>query len=392
MTKGRSLASLGMTRWFHPRRRTLVAFALGDLEDRAKVARHLEDCSECRRFVGFTQRLGNASASLPARAPADELLARALADRAAGARVILPANPSTRQPANPRWVQVAGIAAVAAVIALISFQRGRAIEFRGTNQLLLAGLAPRSAEAGQGGTASGALTHRIRPMKAVFARRIIDSVSGRATDWGFLEISVDSGAMPGTWLATGEWRGLEHVTDMQGARVWAETVTVADQSFAPIRRIAHVTPYRRWAGIRIDQSFRGDSVVGQMSLDQDPTRRPIAHDLRSVRDRLIPSDVLSPFWLIGVPLVEGTVIDTGILGWAVVPNDVLAPLRMKVVGSERVKTPAGTFDCWLMTVSVANQTHFHWVRKSDHLGVLTRRRLPNGNTREVILYREGADR
>src|SRR6185503_11027701 len=70
----------------------LTAFAAGEKPaGRGRVARHLERCSECRQFVGFTQRFEKAAAALSTPAPSEELLLRALADRAAGARVILPA-------------------------------------------------------------------------------------------------------------------------------------------------------------------------------------------------------------------------------------------------------------------------------------------------------------
>jgi hypothetical protein len=387
----RSFAWLRTTGW-HPRQRTLAAFALGDLEARARVARHLEGCSDCRQFVGFTQRLSGAVSGLPAPVPDEDILARALADRASGRHVILPGVVDAHPVSSPRvlWRNLAiAAASIVVAIALLSQFRGR--DFRGANELLLAGLAPRRAEAGQGGTAGGPLTHRLRAINTTFRRRIIDSASGRAKEWGALEVRVAplSGER---WLITSAWRELDSVTDMQNARAWTESVTVADSSLAPIRRIAHVTPYRRWAGISIDQSFRNDSVVGQMSLDQDATRRPIAQDLRSARDRVIASDALAPFWLMGVPLVQGMEIDASMLGWAVVPSDVLVGMHLKVVGSERMETPAGTFDCWKLSISVGPETHYHWVRKSDHLGVLTRRRLPNGDTREIILTHEGSDR
>src|SRR4030095_14436305 len=96
----------------------------------------------------------------------------------------------------------------------------------------------------------------------------------------------------------------------------------------------------------IDQRFRNDSVVGQMSLDEDPTRRPIARDLRAEREHLVASDALAPLYFMGVPLVPGAEFDVSILGWAVVAHDVLVPMHMKVAGSERVETPAGALDCW----------------------------------------------
>jgi hypothetical protein len=246
---------------------------------------------------------------------------------------------------------------------------------------------PRSAEAGQAGRSAGRMTHRLLPLAATYQRRFIDSVSGQITNAGKYDLRV-SPAGANSWLVTSGWSEIAGRDDMSGARTWAESVTVADATLAPTSRVVHVKPYRKWAGIYIDQRFRGDSVVGRMSLDEDPTRRPIARDLRGHVERLIASDVLGPLYFMGVPLLPGAEFDVSMLGWAVVPNDVLVPMRMKVDGSERIETPAGTFDCWRFAVTVDGETHYHWVRKSDHLGVRTRRRASDGRIRELILFRE----
>src|SRR6185436_18391981 len=115
-------------------------------------------------------------------------------------------------------------------------------------------------------------------------------------------------------------------------------------------------------------------VIGQMTLDGTTTRRPIAHDIRAERERLLASDALGPVYFMGVSLLPSAEFDVSVLGSAVVPTDVLVTLGMRVVGSERIATPAGTFDCWKMAITAGRETHFHWVRKSDHLGVLTQRR------------------
>ena len=378
---------------FHPSRQQLAAFAAGEeCANRSGVARHLERCSECRRFVGFTRRFEKAAAALPAPAPSDELLARALADRAAGARVILPA---TIEPARePLLARAAGVVAVIVVTAILGiWWTGRHVhgDFASGNELLLAGFVPGSAEAAPADRAAGAMMHRLRPLEVTYQRWFIDSATGRTTDAGKYDLRV-APADSRMWVLTSTWREIADQSDMQGARIWAESVTVADSGLAPASRVVHVKPYRRWAGIYIDQRFRNDSVVGQMALDEDPTRRPIARDLRRHRERFVASETLAPVYFMGVPLFPGAEFDLSVLGWAVVPNNVLVPMRMKVVGSERIETPAGTFDCWKFVIDVGQETHYHWVRKSDGLGVLTRRRMSDGRTRELILIREESNR
>ncbi len=373
---------------FHPSRTHLVAFAAGDdFAGRDRVARHLERCSGCRQFVGFARRLEKTAGALPASTPSDDLLLRALADRAAGARVILPAS-SERAHGSAR-VQAKRVLAAGVVAAMLFvWWRGRdaRTDFVSPNELLLAGFVPRSAGAGQLARPADALAHRLRPLAVTYQRRFIDS-SGRATDAGKYDVHV-APAGSDTWLLTSAWREIENRNDMNNARTWAESVTVAGSSLAPASRVVHVRPYSRYAGININQRFRNDSVVGQMSLDDDPTRRPIAQDLRAQRGRLVASDVVAPLYFMGVPLAAGAEFDVTFLGWAVVPRDIFVPMHMKVVGSERVATPAGTFDCWKFVINVGAETHYHWVRKSDQLGVRTIRRLGDGRTRELILFRE----
>ena len=379
-----------MSLFFHPSRRSLAAFAAGDaFGGRGRVARHLERCSDCRRFVGFAQRLGKAAAALPTPAPSEALLARALADRAAGMRGILPA-PLEPAPGTllGRAIRVAAVIVVATILGVWWSGRGARDEFASANELLLAGFVPQSAEAGQAGRSAGVMTHRLQALTATYQRRFVDSASGRTTDAGKYDLRV-APADPRMWLLTSSWREIEGLEDMNGAHTWTESVTVADSALQAASRVVHVKPYGRWAGIAIDQRFRHDSVIGQMSLDEDPTRRPIAHDLGAHRERLIASDALGPVFFMGVPLLTGSEFHLSALGWAVVPRDVFLPMHMKVIGSERIETPAGTFDCWKFVISVGRETHYHWVRKSDHLGVRTLRRMSDGRTRELILLREG---
>jgi hypothetical protein len=376
--------------FLHPRRSSLVAFATGDaFTGRSRVAKHLGRCAECRRFVGFTQRLEKVASALPAPTPADDLLGRALAARTAGERVILPAKLEPQHPARFP-ARTAAVVVAAAILALWWTTRAPRAEFTSANELLLAGIVPRSAEAGQGGRADRTLSHKLRPMTATYLRRFIDGAGG-IVGAGRFELRVEPTG-PSAWLLTSMWRDVDARIDSSGSRVWAESLTVADSTLAPAARIVHLKPYRKWAGIYINQRFRNDSVVGQMSLDDDPTRRPIAANLAAVRGRLIGSDALAPMYFMGVPLLPGSQFDLSALGWAVRPDDALHPMRMKVTGSERIETPVGTFDCWKFEITVGKETHYHWVRKADHLGVRTVRRMPDGRTRELILVSESASR
>ena len=83
-----------MTRlWIHPEARTIGAFACGDLTGsaRARTAAHLADCAHCRGEVTAIRALLADARALPVPRPAAATLERALARRAAGERLVLPA-------------------------------------------------------------------------------------------------------------------------------------------------------------------------------------------------------------------------------------------------------------------------------------------------------------
>ena len=374
---------------FHPSHPSLTAFAAGEKQaQRDRVARHLERCSECRQLVGFTLRFAKAARALSTPMPTDDLLARALADRAAGARVILPATiEPVRHTLPARAMRAFAVIVVTAILGVWWSGRSSRGDFASANEFLLAGFVPKSAEAWEGDRAATAMTHQLRPLAVTYQRRFIDSTSRRMTDAGKFDLRVARSTSE-SWLVKSAWREIGGRNDMNNARTWTESLTVGGSTLLPASRVIRVKPYGRWAGINIDQRFRNDSVVGQMSLDENPTRRPIARDLRELRGRLIASDALAPVYFMGVPLSTGAEFDVSLLGWAVVPRDVFMPIHMKVAASERIDTPAGTFDCWKFVINVGRETHYHWVRKTDHLAVRTQRRLSDGRTRELILFRE----
>ena len=81
------------------------------------------------------------------------------------------------------------------------------------------------------------------------------------------------------------------------------------------------------------------------------------------------SDALAPLGLVGVPLAAGWQRSLSILGWAVVPNDVVYPVSLRVVGEERITAPTGEVDCWKLEVVAGKERRTEWVRKSDGVGL-----------------------
>jgi len=66
--------------------------------------------------------------------------------------------------------------------------------------------------------------------------------------------------------------------------------------------------------------------------------------------------------------------------------DRLRPVQLRVTGEERVRVPAGTFDCWRMTISHSGGVIDYWVRKSDGIAVrLVERNPPPGGGGERVV-------
>jgi hypothetical protein len=47
----------------------------------------------------------------------------------------------------------------------------------------------------------------------------------------------------------------------------------------------------------------------------------------------------------------------------------VSPTRMYVVGEDRVRVPAGTFDCWVVGVQTEGSKGLYWVTKNDPIVV-----------------------
>jgi hypothetical protein len=173
-------------------------------------------------------------------------------------------------------------------------------------------------------------------------------------------------------------------------RTEAETLYVARADLRVLRRAVHESPYRRFARINVVQHFRGDSVTGRMTTDG-----PSIGAGRAIARRLAPelapylTGAFAPAALMAAPLSATWSGSISLLGWAVIPRDVFVPVELRVEGEERITVPAGTFDCWRLSIRFGGQEVTYWVRKSDGLGVrvFDRRDGPATESRETVLTR-----
>lgn len=377
----------------HPRERTLLRYADGMLTrlEQAPVAAHLADCPRCRARVAFARDLGAAARRLAVPEPDDALLDRVLADRAAGARTILPAaTPATpRRRVGPLGLPhgvATVLASVAAVVAIMVGARAVARVLRapigGPAWTARADVRTtlRDVPGFLTGTAARALepaavpfpppavlaAERMRPVRATYEVH-------EPTPEGELRPAGRSALEVAPTVVDGEaaWRVVRALrlesTLSRRSRLESETVYVARADLRLLGRTEHVSAYRHYAYVTVRQRVSADSVVGWMNLDEG-LGRAIRRELPPTA-RPLTADALAPVLLMAAPLHARWSGSVSMLRWAVADDDLLSRVSLRVTGEETITVPAGTFDCWRLTVYADGRPLVHWVRKSDGLGV-----------------------
>ena len=115
--------------------------------------------------------------------------------------------------------------------------------------------------------------------------------------------------------------------------------------------------------------------------------RPIARRLRPELGPYLTGAFL-PLALMTVPVSPTWSASAALLGWAVVPRDVYTPVELRVEGEEQLTVPAGTFDCWRLSIRFGDGAISYWMRKSDGLGVrVLDERDPAKGIHETVLRR-----
>jgi hypothetical protein len=325
--------------------------------------------------------------------PSGDLLERILASREAGTRVILPVVRETGRPPLPR---IASAVAVAAVLLLLAVPIR---EWVGRNALPSEGSAgagffgqvafAQAPGAGVPGVPPMRLERAgaLRPLAVQYERRIRDN-TGRLTSALRSDVALTAAMIDGVaaWKVTS--LGRDATTGQHRADI--ETTYVARDDLRLLSRSIHVAPYSRYARINVQQRFAGDSVTGRMTTDGRSIGkgRTIA---RRLRPEFAPyfANAFGPFLLMAAPLARDWRGSASLVGWAVKPNDVVVPIELRVEGEERIQLPAGTFDCWRVSIRIAQKKITYWARKSDGLGVrvLDESEQPSHGTRETVLTR-----
>jgi hypothetical protein len=328
------------------------------------------------------------------------MLARILAERARGERAIVPVADDV--PAQRRATRLVGLAAAAALIVGV----GATLTVRASNRLTSEGalaaasgtsadslptlrgmltlsMLPAAAQAqGMAALAGGAppMVDGRRVRVGRYTYRLTYTANGRPTEAPEMgEFTIAPGRYDGApaWRVTNGWQG--HARDM------VETTYVDMEGLRPRYRIAHDVGYSKY---RVEQWFARDSVTGTM---QAPSRKvvTIARHLPPSSGPYLVGEAGPVLWLQGVQLAPHWNARVATVGWGAVASDIYYPIGLRVMGEERVRVPAGTFDCWALLVFAAGRQQTTYVRKSDGVAVLTRDTTEvRGRLKEIALVEE----
>jgi hypothetical protein len=122
---------------------------------------------------------------------------------------------------------------------------------------------------------------------------------------------------------------------------------------------------------RLSMEFRGDTAYGATSVPGG--RRSIVAVIprRSIINAAMLETVLRL-----APLQTAWEDSTAVVTVSASGNAVL-PARLSVIGEDRVRVPAGTFDCWVVSVRADQARGMYWVTKQDPIVVRSTLEVPS---------------
>ena len=368
----------------HPGDHRLKRFADGESSAREamRVDAHLERCRRCADTVAFFRRVSSDVQAMAAPAPSDDLLARILASRAAGERVVLPAGDD----AAPVWRRrgmVAGLSAAAAA-AVFLLARGYAPRADGPEEGWTTGLGllPTPAYAEEApltgdwprvpvdGT-------RVRPGVWTYEYRVRERGRTVGSERGRMRISPVRFNGVAAWRMESAWLG--HPTDIH------ETVEMERASLRVLHRTADNVGPSRYV---VDEWLTGDTLRGTMVSALRHRRLRVDRYQPPADGPYLAGESSPLIWLQAVQLHPGWRARVSLLGWGSAVDDRSYPIALRVTGQGRARVSGRTWDCWMVEAAAGGRIRTLWVRKTDGVTVLSRETATRGRTIEVALVAE----
>lgn len=172
-----------------------------------------------------------------------------------------------------------------------------------------------------------------------------------------------------------------------GAPAWLmlETRTGAGIGFTDtlITELSSLRPLHQGSVLgsaRLAAEFRGDTVFGVTSAP--PGRR-------SMIGTIPPGSIVTASMLETVlrllPL-QSAWEDSSMTVSVTPATNTVFPTRLAVIGEDRVRVPAGTFDCWVVSVRADPARTLYWVTKSDPIVVRAAMDVPGMSGAAQLIY------
>ena len=155
-------------------------------------------------------------------------------------------------------------------------------------------------------------------------------------------------------------------------------VGATDTLFAGLTDLHPIHWSSALAGARLAAEFRGDTVFGATSAPSG--RRSMVLSMPS--GTLVSGSMLEAALRV-LPLQTGWEDSTSTLSVSLANNSVI-PTRLSVIGEDRVRVPAGTYDCWVVAVHADPGRGLYWVTKQNPIVVRSAIDIPSMGGAQLV--------
>ena len=170
-----------------------------------------------------------------------------------------------------------------------------------------------------------------------------------------------------------------------GAPAWllleartGDLMSSTDTLFAGLTDLHPIHWSSSQGGARLSIEFRGDSAFGATSAPSG--RRSMVMSMPS--GTLVSGSMLEAALRV-LPLQNGWEDSTATLSVSLSSSSVI-PTRLSVIGEDRVRVPAGTYDCWVVAVHADPGRGLYWVTKQNPIIVRSAIDIPSMGGAQLV--------
>jgi hypothetical protein len=216
-------------------------------------------------------------------------------------------------------------------------------------------------------------TSRLRPGKLTYAARLMGTGLPHRLGFRTLELTKSNYEGSPAWLLV-DARQMATVT-------LAESLYVTIADLTPLHRVSHSV------GSDVRAEYGSDSIRVMFDGSDGEARVAMANG---------PGLLANLYFvelLIGAAPLDSNWSASARLAAVGRDGKGLVPIEAHTTGQEQIPVPDGSFDCWVVQVTMGKSQQMFWVRKSD--GVVIKQRIPvigmQGEL-ELLLAEHGVER